>query len=135
RFARSLVPAVDPISGQTVLARDEGPRPDTTAAGLAELLPSFAGMGATPVGPHGETLDDMARAGYSGAAGGIRPLHTAGNSSGLADGAAAVAVASERWVRERGIKARARIRAMATIGSDPVLMLTGPAPASEKALR
>jgi acetyl-CoA C-acetyltransferase len=135
RFARSLVPVVDPATGQVALERDEGPRADTTAAGLAQLVPSFAAMGALPVGPRGESLDDMARAGYPGAAAGIRHVHTAGNSSGLADGAAAVAVASERWVKDRGLRARARIRAMATIGSDPVLMLTGPAPATEKALR
>ena len=135
RFARSLVTVVDPVTGQAALDREEGPRPDTTLEGLAKLAPSFAAMGALPVGPHGETLDDMARAGYPGAAGGIRHVHTAGNSSGLADGAAAVAIASEKWIKERGVKARARIRAVATIGSDPVLMLTAPAPAAEKALK
>jgi acetyl-CoA C-acetyltransferase len=132
RFARSLVPVVD-ASGRVVLDRDEGPRPDTTAGGLAALAPSFGALGATVAGPKGETLDEIARRPYGAAE--IRHLHTAGNSSGLADGAAAVVVASERYVREHGVRPRARIRAMTTVGSDPVLMLTGPAPASEKALR
>jgi acetyl-CoA C-acetyltransferase len=65
----------------------------------------------------------------------IRHVHTAGNSSGIADGAGAVLIASERYVRETGARPRARIRAMATLGSEPVIMLTAPAPVSEKALR
>jgi acetyl-CoA C-acetyltransferase len=132
RFARSLIPVVD-SSGAIVLERDESPRPDTTAEGLAALPPSFAELGATSVGPHGETLDAMARSGYSASE--VRHLHTAGNSSGLADGAGAVVLASERYVRAHGLTPRARIRAMTTLGSDPVLMLTAPAPVSEKALR
>jgi len=134
RFARSLVPVVDPGSAQVLLERDETPRPDTTVEGLAALPSSFAAFGATVAGPRGETLDEMARAGYP-AATEVRHLHTAGNSSGLSDGAAAVVLASERFVREHGVRPRARIRAMTTIGSDPVLMLTAPAPVSEKALR
>ena len=132
RFARSLVPVVGP-GGRVLLDRDESPRPDTTLDGLGALLPSFVALGATPAGAHGETLDELARAAHGDPE--IRHVHTAGNSSGLADGAAAVVVASERWVREHGVKPRARIRATATIGSDPVLMLTAPAPVSEKALR
>jgi len=132
RFARSLVPVTDG-AGRVLLAGDEGPRPDTTAEGLAALAPSFAALGAAVVGPGGETLDELAGVPYGVAE--IRHLHTAGNSSGLADGAAAVVVASERWVREHAAKPRARIRSMATLGSDPVLMLTAPAPVSEKALR
>jgi acetyl-CoA C-acetyltransferase len=132
RFARSLVPVVD-AAGRVLLASDEGPRPDTTAEGLATLAPSFAALGATVVGPGGETLDEIARRHYATTE--VRHLHTAGNSSGLADGAAAVVVASERWVREHAVKPRARIRSVATLGSDPVLMLTAPAPVSEKALR
>ena len=133
RFARSLI-AVHDDAGQTLLARDESPRPDSTLAGLGKLPASFVELGATVVGDQGETLDQVALAAHP-VAGGIRHLHTAGNSSGLADGAAAVVLASERYVREHGIKPRGRIRAMTTLGSDPVLMLTAPAPASEKALR
>lgn len=134
RFARSLIAVKDPDSGETLLARDEFPRPDTTAAGLAALQPSFVALGKMAVDPNGETLDEIAAAAYP-RAGAIRHVHTAGNSSGIVDGAAAVALASERHVRERGIRPRARIRAMAVVGSEPLIMLTAPAPASLKALR
>jgi acetyl-CoA C-acetyltransferase len=101
---------------------------------LAGLKPSFTALGATPAGPRGETLDELALAVHPRAER-IQHLHTAGNSSGLADGAAAVVLASERYVRAKGIKPRARIRALATLGSEPVIMLTAPAPVSRKALR
>jgi acetyl-CoA C-acetyltransferase len=134
RFARSLFAVSDPVTGQAVLARDELPRPDTTRAALAALGPSFVGMGAAAVGPHGETLDQIGLATYP-QAGTVQHLHTAGNSSGLADGAGGVVLASEAFVRARGLKPRAKIRAMATLGSDPVLMLTAPAPTSRRALQ
>jgi len=134
RFAKSLVPVTDPTTGAIALAKDESPRADTTLEGLAALGASFVGMGAAAVGPKGETLDAIAL-GYYPQIKAINHLHTAGNSSGLADGAGAVVLASERYVKERSLKPRARIRAMTTIGSDPVLMLTAPAPVSEKALR
>ena len=134
RFAKSLVPVVDPKTGALLLERDEFPRPDTTAAGLAALKPSFVSFGEAVVGPNGETLDGIALAAYP-QAGAIRHVHTAGNSSGIVDGAGAVLLASERYVREAGVKPRAKIRAMTTVGTEPLLMLTGPAPASEKALR
>jgi acetyl-CoA C-acetyltransferase len=119
RFARSLVAT----SG---IERDELPRPDTTAEGLAKLAPSFALLG--------ETFDPIALKAYPQAKA-IRHVHTAGNSSGLADGAGVVVLASEKYVKETGAKPRARIRAQAIVGSEPVIMLTAPAPASEKALR
>ncbi|KFA88516.1 acetyl-CoA C-acetyltransferase [Archangium violaceum] len=134
RFAKSLFPVKDPHTGSVLLARDEFPRPDTTAEGLATLKPAFTTLGETVAGPKGETLDQLALAAYPRAKT-IRHLHTAGNSSGIVDGAAGVLLASERYVRERGIKPRARIRAMTTLGSEPVLMLTAPAPASQKVLR
>jgi acetyl-CoA C-acetyltransferase len=134
RFDRSLVAVVDPATGALALDRDEFPRPGTTLDALAALPAAFVELGATAAGPAGETLDELALAAHP-AAGSIRHVHTAGNSSGIVDGAGAVVVASERYVRERGLRPRARIRATATIGSDPVLMLTAPAPASEKALR
>jgi len=134
RFARSLLAVKDPESGKLLLDRDESPRADTTIEGLAALAPSFVAMGNAAVGPKGETLDGIALAAHPGPKT-IEHVHTAGNSSGLADGAAAVVLASERYVREHGVRPRARIRAMATVGSDPVLMLTAPAPVSLKALR
>ncbi|SEU13109.1 acetyl-CoA C-acetyltransferase [Stigmatella erecta] len=134
RFSQSLFAVKDPFTGAVVLERDEFPRPDTTAAGLAALKPAFTALGETAVGPQGETLDQLALAVYPRAKA-IHHLHTAGNSSGIVDGAAAVVLASERYVREKGLRPRARIRAMATLGTEPVLMLTAPAPVSEKALR
>jgi acetyl-CoA C-acetyltransferase len=134
RFARSLLPVTDPVTGKVLLARDESPRADTTLAGLQGLAPSFVQMGASAVGPNGETLDGIALAAYPKARE-IQHVHTAGNSSGLADGAAAVVLASEGYVRSRSLKPRARIRAVATVGTEPIIMLTGPAPASEKALK
>jgi acetyl-CoA C-acetyltransferase len=134
RFVKSLFPVRDPRTGAVLLERDEFPRPDTTAEGLAALKPAFTALGETAAGPKGETLDQLALAAWPRAKT-IRHLHTAGNSSGIVDGAAAVMLASERYVREKGVKPRARIRAMTTLGSEPVLMLTAPAPASQKVLR
>jgi len=134
RFAKSLFAVKDPASGAVALEHDEFPRPNTTAEELAALKPSFVQLGEAPVGPKGETLDQIALAKYPQAKA-IRHLHSAGNSSGIVDGAAAVLLASEKYVKEKGIKPRAKIRAMATIGSEPVIMLTAPAPASERALK
>ncbi|CAM3638005.1 acetyl-CoA C-acetyltransferase [Corallococcus sp. ZKHCc1 1396] len=134
RFARSLFAVKDPGTGAVLLERDEFPRPDTSAQGLAALKPAFVAMGDTVVGPNGETLDGIALAAYPQAKR-IQHIHTAGNSSGIVDGAAVVSLASGRYVKEKGLKPRARIRAMATLGTEPLLMLTAPAPVSEKALR
>jgi len=132
RFARSLVPVKGP-DGHVLLAADEHPRPDSTIESLTKLEPSFVGMGAAAVGPNGETLDQIALARYPEVKG-IRHVHTAGNSSGIVDGAAAVMLASEEYVKAHGLKPRAKIVSMATAGAEPVIMLTAPAPASRKAL-
>lgn len=134
RFHKSLVLVRDPFTEALLLERDEHLRPETTKEGLAALKPSFVTLGETVVGPNGETLDQIAIAAYPKARK-IDHLHTAGNSSGIVDGAAVVAVASEDYVKANGIRPRARIRAVATVGTEPLLMLTGPAPASHKALR
>ena len=134
RFGRSLFAVKDPVTGATLLERDEFPRPDTTAEGLASLKASFVQMGEAQVGLKGETLDQIALAAYPQAKQ-IGHVHTAGNSSGIVDGAAAVVLASEKYIRERGVKARARIRAVATVGSEPIIMLTAPTPASQKVLK
>lgn len=133
RFERSLVAVRDPLTGQVVLDREEFLRPDTTMEGLEGLSASFAAAGETVVGPNGESLDQVALLRYP-QAGAIRHVHTAGNSSGIVDGAAAVLVASEAYVKAHALKPRARIRAFATQGSEPVIMLTGPTPATQKAL-
>jgi acetyl-CoA C-acetyltransferase len=124
RFSKSLFPVTDPATGAVVLAVDEYTRPSSTIEGLTALAPAFA--------DHPE-LDAIALAKYP-SAGTIRHVHTAGNSSGIVDGAAAVVVASPDYVAANGLRARARIRAMATIGSEPLIMLTAPTAASRKAL-
>ena len=134
RFQRSLIPVRDPESGAVVLERDEHPRPETTMEGLASLTPSFVALGATRVPDSDETLDQIALRRYPEIQA-IQHVHTAGNSSGIVDGSAAVLLASEDYVRAHGLKPRARIRAAATVGAEPVIMLTAPAPASRKALR
>ena len=126
RFDRSIIPVVDRKTGTVLLARDESPRPGTNREGLAGLAPAFAGMG--------QALDPIALRAYPNVPA-IEHFHTAGNSSGLADGAGAVVVASEDYIKTHGVKPRAVIRSVATVGSEPVIMLTAPAPAAEKALK
>jgi acetyl-CoA C-acetyltransferase len=127
RFARSLVPVRD-VLGQVLLAEDEYPRPNTTMADLAALKPAFQSMG------EDNGFDTVAQLRYPQVAN-IRHVHTAGNSSGIVDGAAAVLVGSARIGRKLGLKPRARIRAFTSIGSEPAIMLTGPALASRKVLQ
>jgi acetyl-CoA C-acetyltransferase len=134
RFSRSLFPVVDPATGEVALEKDEYPRPETTVETLSQLAPAFVELGKKPVGPNGESLDEMALRIYP-KAGEIRHLHTAGNSSGIVDGAAAVLLASDGYVRRAGLKARARIRSVATHGEEPLIMLTAPAETARKALR
>jgi acetyl-CoA C-acetyltransferase len=133
RFEKSLVPVVD-AEGKVVLARDEHPRPETTLEGLAALEPAFEKLGAATAGPNGETLDELALVRYPDVKA-IRHVHHAGNSSGIVDGAAAVLFASEAYVKRTGARPRARVRSLATLGSEPVIMLTAPAPVSERALK
>ena len=132
-LSRSLFPVRDPATGAVALEKDEHLRPETTMEGLAKLEPSFAALGATPFGEDGATLDQIALRRYP-QAGEIRHLHTAGNSSGIVDGAAAVLLASREYVEAHGLQPRARIRSLATVGSEPLIMLTAPTPASRKAL-
>jgi acetyl-CoA C-acetyltransferase len=134
RFVKSLFPVYDPETGKVVLEKDEYPRPSTTLEKLAQLDPAFAALGAMPFGFNGETPDELALERYSQVER-INHVHTAGNSSGIVDGAAAVLLASEEYVKTYGLKPRARILTMATAGSEPIIMLTAPTPASEKALR
>jgi len=133
RFDRSLF-AVKNHDGSVALTRDEHPRPDTTLASLGALQPAFAVMGSTPMGPNGETVDALALKVYPDTKA-IQHVHTAGNSSGIVDGAAVVLMGSKEWGEKAGLKPRARIRAAATAGAEPVIMLTAPGPASEKALK
>ena len=132
RFDGGLIPVHGP-DGATVLDRDEHPRPGTTLEALAKLKPSFAAMGASCLENDSRTFDDMALECYPSVEQ-IEHVHHAGNSSGVVDGAAAALVASDQWVRRQGITPRARVRATAALGSEPVIMLTAPGPAAERCL-
>ena len=132
-FAKSLFGVRDSETGEVALAADEYLRPETTIESLSALDGAFIAWGAKAVGPDGATLDQMALKKYPQVAA-INHVHTAGNSSGIVDGAAAVLVASEDYVKAHGLKPRARIVAMATAGAEPVIMLTAPTPAAQKAL-
>src|ERR1700722_7823551 len=126
RFAQSVVPVLD-INDHVVLDRDEFIRPGTTVETLAGLKPSFAAMGEMG------GFDAVALQKYHWIEK-INHVHTPGNSSGIVDGASLVVVGNEKTGAELGLRARARILATAVSGSDPTIMLTGPAPASKKAL-
>jgi acetyl-CoA C-acetyltransferase len=126
-FDKSLMPVKD-RAGVTLLATDEHPRPDTTKEGLASLKASFEAMG-TQFG-----LDSLTKQRYPQVES-LRHVHTAGNSSGIVDGAAAVLIGSRAAGEKAGLKPRARIRAAVTVSAEPVIMLTGPVPASQKALK
>ncbi|MFP4311573.1 MAG: acetyl-CoA C-acetyltransferase [Nitriliruptoraceae bacterium] len=125
-FDRSVIPVRD-RNGVTILDRDEHVRPETTPEALAALKPSFAGIGEMG------GFDAVALQRYVDVER-IDHVHTPGNSSGIVDGAALVLVGSEEAGRRHGLTPRARIRATAALGSEPTIMLTGPAPASRKAL-
>ncbi|WP_149830994.1 acetyl-CoA C-acetyltransferase [Streptomyces tailanensis] len=125
-FGRSLVPVRD-INGHTVLDHDELVRPGTDPAVLARLKPSFAAMGEQG------GFDAVAVQKYHWIER-IDHVHTAGNSSAVADGAALTVVGSEQAGRDLGLVPRARVVATATVADEPTIMLTGPAPAARKAL-
>jgi acetyl-CoA C-acetyltransferase len=132
RFAKSVIPVQDK-TGQIVLDHDEYPRPGTTVETLATLKSSFEALGAhRPY--NGESFDEMALRVYP-QAGAIQHVHHAGNSSGIVDGAGAVLIASPEYARAHGLQSRARVRSLATVGAEPVIMLTAPTPASRKALQ
>jgi acetyl-CoA C-acetyltransferase len=126
RFSGSVVPVLD-INDQVVLDHDEFIRPGTTLQTLAGLKPSFAGIG--DMGG----FDAVALQKYHWVEK-IDHVHTPGNSSGIVDGASLIAIGNEQTGAELGLRARARILATAITGAEPTIMLTGPAPASKKAL-
>jgi acetyl-CoA C-acetyltransferase len=127
RFKKSVVPVED-VNGLTILDKDEHMRPNTDMQSLAQLKPSFVQMGefggfdAVAIQAHPDVE-------Y------VNHVHHAGNSSGIVDGAAAVLVGSREGGKAAGLKPRAKIRAFASIGSDPALMLTGPIDVTERVLK
>jgi acetyl-CoA C-acetyltransferase len=124
-FERSIVPVVDEL-GLAILSRDETIRPETSVESLAALKPSFEKMGAMG-------FDAMALRKYPQVER-IHHRHHAGNSSGIVDGAALMLLGNEVLGNTLGLQPRARILATALTGTDPTIMLTGPAPATRKAL-
>ncbi|WP_256277904.1 acetyl-CoA C-acetyltransferase [Mycolicibacterium grossiae] len=131
RFDRSVL-AVTGDDGAVLLTQDEHPRPGTTAERLAGLRPAFAAMGAATADGEARSFDEICAERYGLDA--IDHVHHAGNSSGVVDGAAAVAVASRNWLDAHGVTPRARIRATAALGSEPIIMLTAPGPAARRCL-
>jgi len=125
-FDGSIIPVKD-LNGVTVLDKDEFIRPGTTVETLSSLKPSFAA-----IGDQGG-FDSVALEKYHWVEK-INHVHHAGNSSGIVDGASLMAIGSEAIGQELGLTPRARIIATAVSGADPTIMLTGPAPASRKAL-
>jgi acetyl-CoA C-acetyltransferase len=125
-FAKSVVPVRDQ-NGLTVLDHDEHIRPHTTLEDLGKLKPSFEGIGEMG------GFDAVALQKYHHLEK-INHVHTGGNSSGIVDGAALVLVGSESAGKAQQLTPRARVVATATSGSEPLIMLTGPTPATRKVL-
>jgi len=127
RFKNSILPVKD-VNGITILAKDEHMRPTTTMQTLGQLQPSFVQMGemggfdAVAIQKHPEIEA-------------VNHVHHAGNSSGIVDGAAAVLIGSAEAGKKAGLKARAKIKAFANIGSEPAMMLTGPIDVTNKLLK
>ncbi|MCY3874512.1 MAG: acetyl-CoA C-acetyltransferase [Rhodobacteraceae bacterium] len=128
RFGRSRLPVLDQ-NGLTIIDRDEQIRADTDMQKLGALNPSFKAIGETMPGFDAVALLKYPDLEY------IDHVHHAGNSSAITDGAAAVLVGNAEFGKKRGLRPRARVRATAKTGSDPTIMLTGPIPATEKALK
>jgi acetyl-CoA C-acetyltransferase len=127
RFAKSILPIKDVI-GEVVLDHDELMRPETDMQSLGALAPAFQMMGQMMPG-----FDDIAIMRYPDLEK-INHVHHAGNSSGIVDGSAAVLIGNKEVGERLGLKPRARIVSMASIGSEPTIMLTGPEFAAQKAL-
>lgn len=124
-FDKSVVPVLD-RNGMLLLDKDQLVRPDCSVTSLAKLNPSFARLGQT-------AFDSVAKRRYPHV-GQIRHVHTPGNASGIVDGAALVLLGSAEAGAKWRLKPRARIIATAVVGADPTIMLTGPVPATKKAL-
>ncbi len=133
RFDNSLVPIFHD-DGSLALAKDEHPRAGTTLADLAKLSPSFEGMGAYKKDGDSLSIDETARLAYPQVSQ-INHVHHGGNSSGVVDGAGAVLVTSPEYANAHGLKPRARVIMTAVAGTEPVIMLTAPGPATKLVLK
>ncbi|WP_298560477.1 acetyl-CoA C-acetyltransferase [uncultured Aliiroseovarius sp.] len=124
---KSIIPVIDQ-NGLTVMAEDEMIR-ETTMQTLGGLNPSFKAMGEAMPG-----FDAVALLKYPHLEK-INHVHHAGNSSGIADGSAAILIGNKEFGERHGLKPRARIKATSKVGTDPTIMLTGPVPATERVLQ
>ena len=131
RFSRSLVPVYGE-DGKLLLDREEYPRLSTTPEALAALKPAFEAFYDRAIDEQGNSYGSLLRQAYPDTR--IRYLHTAATSSGVVDGAGAVLLASPEYARAHGLKPRARVKALTTVGDDPTLMLNGTVPAAKKVL-
>lgn len=129
RFDKSVVP-VHNTDGTVALDYEEFPRPETTAEGLASLKPAFEKLMDFDLG--GTSFRKQINRRYPDVE--IKPVHHAGNSSGVVDGAAAILITSKEYADAHGLKPRARVVAFANQGDDPTLMLNAPVPAAKKVL-
>lgn len=127
KFNKSIIPVQD-INGLLVLDKDENVRPNTTVEGLGKLKPAFAKMGVQG-GFDAVALDRYPELEH------IHHVHHAGNSSAIVDGAALALIGNKAIGKSMGLQPRAIIKSVATYGTDPTMMLVGPAPASRRALK
>jgi acetyl-CoA C-acetyltransferase len=132
RYDRSLVPIFHD-DGTLALDHEEFPRAGTTMESLAKLTPSFEAMGSKTF-KNNLTIDQTALLTYPQVTE-LRHVHHAGNSSGVVDGASAVLVVSSDYAKAHGLKPRAKITMTALAGTDPVIMLTAPGPATLRCLK
>jgi acetyl-CoA C-acetyltransferase len=132
RFSASITPIYHG-DGSLALDHDEHPRPGTTLEDLRNLPPSFAALGGTTAAGNDRSFDDYCLGAYPQLSS-IDHVHHAGNSSGVVDGASAIVMASSQWAKANGIRPRARVVATAVVGSEPIIMLTAPGPATQRCL-
>ncbi len=132
RFDKSIAP-VHRADGTLALDHDEHPRPGTTLEALAGLTPSFEQLGTTTCEGFDVPFDEMCKTAYP-QIDRVEHVHHGGNSSGVVDGAAAIVLASDEYAKSHGLSPRARIAMHAVAGTEPVIMLTAPGPATEKVI-
>ncbi|MCC5886728.1 MAG: acetyl-CoA C-acyltransferase [Gammaproteobacteria bacterium] len=132
RFQNAVIPILND-DGSVALDRDEIPRAGTSLEKLANLAPAFRALAASQEEGHLKPHQAMVKDVYP-EAGELQHVHHAGNSSALADGASALLIVSPDYARAHGLKPRARIKATAVVGAEPLIMLTAPAPAAKKCL-
>ncbi|MET0239177.1 MAG: acetyl-CoA C-acetyltransferase [Sphingobium sp.] len=132
RFTASTVPVYDE-DGTLVLDHEEYPRPSTTFEGLSQLKPAFEAIADMPAAADGTSFKGLVNKVYPDVD--VKPLHHAGTSSGVVDGAAALLLASGEYADAHGLRKRARVVATANMGGDPTLMLDAPVPAARKVLK